>query len=388
MLYLFSTCIDSIRTIPLLQHDADRLEDVDCWVAGTMVETPDGPRAIETIKAGDLVDTPIGARPVLRSYLSGVGSTIWANLSDGSRLQGTPHHKIYIRGKGLVALENIECHDIPRRRNTAWQKRLLNIAASFTHAMTGGFTTTQTAQFLARVGQAFIAKCGLMQGARFLTAGTFTTRTTTTTTMPWTISSAFLQASTGDCTSENEWVKSRPSLPSGAQQMGESKPFAITLARCTHELRGVHLRAPVVAVLLKLDTLQKSIAPLSALLKSTRGKFGRIAKSVGLSFGPSATRQKKSAPVHIVAVGRSDERTNVYNLTVAGAHLFYANGFLSSNTDMEDHAGDSARYACMSRPYRAQIETKEEPRFLHEATMNEVMWPQGQGKGAQSNRRI
>ena len=71
MVVFFSTARDVIRTLPALQHDASRAEDVDCWVAGTMVSTPDGPRAIETIEPCDLVDTPLGPRPVLRSYLSG-----------------------------------------------------------------------------------------------------------------------------------------------------------------------------------------------------------------------------------------------------------------------------------------------------------------------------
>ena len=29
MIYFFSTCTDSIRTLPALQHDADKPEDVD-----------------------------------------------------------------------------------------------------------------------------------------------------------------------------------------------------------------------------------------------------------------------------------------------------------------------------------------------------------------------
>jgi hypothetical protein len=59
------------------------------------------------------------------------------------------------------------------------------------------------------------------------------------------------------------------------------------------------------------------------------------------------------------------------------------------DTDMEDHAGDEWRYACMSRPFRATIEVKPKPRFLHEATMNELMWNGGEvGKMQSSNRRI
>ena len=29
MIYCFSTCVDSIRTIPILQHDANKAEDLD-----------------------------------------------------------------------------------------------------------------------------------------------------------------------------------------------------------------------------------------------------------------------------------------------------------------------------------------------------------------------
>ena len=65
-----------------------------------------------------------------------------------------------------------------------------------------------------------------------------------------------------------------------------------------------------------------------------------------------------------------------------------ANRLEDVDTDMEDHAGDDWRYACMSRPYRAQIEDKPAPRFLHEATMNELMFPNGVGKSISSNRRI
>ena len=38
----------------------------------------------------------------------------------------------------------------------------------------------------------------------------------------------------------------------------------------------------------------------------------------------------------------------MFNLTVEDAHLFYANGILSSNTDGEDHAADALRYGAMA----------------------------------------
>lgn len=46
------------------------------------------------------------------------------------------------------------------------------------------------------------------------------------------------------------------------------------------------------------------------------------------------------------------------------------------NTDMEDHAADEWRYACMSRPYSRAFDVElEKPRFLHELTADEVFFP-------------
>ncbi|HVZ60637.1 MAG TPA: hypothetical protein VG892_07610 [Terriglobales bacterium] len=49
------------------------------------------------------------------------------------------------------------------------------------------------------------------------------------------------------------------------------------------------------------------------------------------------------------------------------------------DTDMEDHAADSARYACMSRPYVAPKPTGlQKPRFLEDMTAQELFFPDKQ----------
>lgn len=46
------------------------------------------------------------------------------------------------------------------------------------------------------------------------------------------------------------------------------------------------------------------------------------------------------------------------------------------DTDMEDHCGDTARYACMSRPYNPPVASPPaKPRFLHELTADEAFFP-------------
>lgn len=97
-------CDQFLRTVLSLPRDERDLDDVDCFVAGTMVETPDGLRPIESFGVGDLVSTPIGARHVLKSYLSGMSKTVRVELSNGGVIEGTPDHKIYVDGVGLVPL--------------------------------------------------------------------------------------------------------------------------------------------------------------------------------------------------------------------------------------------------------------------------------------------
>jgi hypothetical protein len=60
-------------------------------------------------------------------------------------------------------------------------------------------------------------------------------------------------------------------------------------------------------------------------------------------------------------------------LTVDEAHLFYANGVVSSNTNGEDHAPDALRYGCMSRPVIRDKPSSEPRRFEQDLTFNELL---------------
>jgi len=44
------------------------------------------------------------------------------------------------------------------------------------------------------------------------------------------------------------------------------------------------------------------------------------------------------------------EKKPVFYLTVRQAHLFYANGVLTANTDQADHIYDESCHICMARP--------------------------------------
>lgn len=367
MIVFFSTCTDSIRTIPALQHDTLRAEDIDCWVGETLVSTPSGPRQIKDIGIGDCVDTPIGPRPVLRSYLSGSSVTMRVTLSDGTVLEGTPHHKIMIQGHGLIALNKLECYMIPKRR-IIWQSGL-NIAVSFIRAMRDGSTTIRAALSSVTAALACTVKCGSMQAALSPMAGTSTISTETTITTNCRTSSAFPPAIMGGTICKNA---SLVSLDNGSRlgvgQRPDRQHYARMLARWSPARLNGNARADIVASLLLPSTLLRSFVPTPArrLFQTLHARFAAS------RFGASLIRRAGCAPVHITAVGRSEEKTAVYNLTVADAHLFYANGVLSSNTDGEDHAADQVRYACNSRPWVRQSVPAKKPVTQQTMTMNDL----------------
>ncbi len=91
-------------------------------------------------------------------------------------------------------------------------------------------------------------------------------------------------------------------------------------------------------------TLRRVCARLLANMPLAIGKFAERVRSAVSSSGAEEVRRNRPKPAHIVAVGRSDARKPVFNLTVVDAHLFYANGVLSSNTATDDHLYDCTRY--------------------------------------------
>lgn len=349
-MYWNHTCKGSIRTIPALQHDQSRTEDVNCWVAGTMISVPDGEIPIEDIVIGDIVDTPIGPKPVTAAYLSGTGVTVKLTLSNGKTLEGTPNHQIYIKGRGLVSLDMVTRYNVLSQRNTLWQQKLLSMMVWFTVAMRDVTTTTQTALiYLRELKTACIDRCGRTLATLFRINTTYTTSTGIWTTTPWTISSVYLPVNI--YADMGQLLKVWPPLNYGGKpQRGNGYSETIT-ARCWKEHPSGGVRAAFVENSLQLDNLEGFIVQISALKSLAVSKLKKYVPFVMQNFGQRSTKPKKLKPVHISAVGYSEESTHVYNLTIDHIHLFYANGVVSSNTESEDHAADTARYACMSRPW-------------------------------------
>ena len=76
-----------------------------CFVAGAMVQTEHGPRAIESVAVGDLVWTRKGLRPVTAAFSVGERETWEAETSAGT-LRGTADHPVWTQ-HGWVELQSL-----------------------------------------------------------------------------------------------------------------------------------------------------------------------------------------------------------------------------------------------------------------------------------------
>lgn len=86
--------------------------DAGCLLAGTIVETGEGPRAIERVQAGDFVFTRKGLQRVYWSGQTKIASEIISVVfSNGAILSGTVDHLVWTRQRGYIRLDSLEVRD-------------------------------------------------------------------------------------------------------------------------------------------------------------------------------------------------------------------------------------------------------------------------------------
>jgi hypothetical protein len=83
-----------------VRTEKDHGDLIDCALAGTQVQTESGPRAIETLRAGDWVWTRKGLRRVITSARTKTEAEIWRmEASDGSVVFATANHPFMADGE-------------------------------------------------------------------------------------------------------------------------------------------------------------------------------------------------------------------------------------------------------------------------------------------------
>jgi len=356
-LKLTTRCANGIRTLPTLPYSPSRAigegEDVDCFVAGTMVGTIVGPQAIESLVVGDVVHTPVGARRVTHAYLSGTSATVRVHLANGTTLEGTPHHRVFVEGMGLIPLRDL----FPGLTLTAktipfptWERSSSTTEPAITDPPVN-CTTILTVADSPRGQQASIGKSGWTTTALFRPAAVSTTGITIPTITDLRIWNWWKQQhmppiiSTSDwhaVLSVNNWLNGEPANPAGGR-------FAPTLEKCLRDDLSENWRALIVESLLP-PGIRAMYTAHGNVLRSPR--WLRIAASVRSAVARFHGRKHAPDPpaLAVTSVVGCSARKPVYNITVEQAHLFYANGVLCTNTNAEDHFFDATKYFLMSRP--------------------------------------
>jgi hypothetical protein len=351
MLRVYSTCTAFIRTISALCMDEMNPEDIDCFVAGTLIDTPGGKIKIEDISPGQLVCTPIGPREVTKAYASGAAFTTKITLSNGMSIEGTNAHKIFIKDVGLLPLCMVSSNDeITTQEDTKW------LTALFTEESNSLSVKTEdilSVIHIMRIDLALRYSIGLygkmrMDQSRMDNISTIKTTTPPTTALK-TLNS-LIRRSMLDTITKNALLPVgifEPRLIPGVGVSEEKGFLGGILKNAVRTLPNENLRALIVANLLKRGTQQQN-----TVLKDAESSPGCWRSPVPSAEKPSELKsitQNRSKPVVTSVVGSSEEKT-VYNITVRQAHLFYANGLLATNTDQEDHIYDEACHICMARP--------------------------------------
>lgn len=323
--------IEEAHKVPRLLKEVRAWDKAACLIAGTMVRTDGGLKAIEEIKAGDLVLTRQGYKAVTWAGVSGYADKLTtATFDDGSELTATTDHPIWTVNRGWVHLASLICSRYSQEdlEDTRWgsERGLGKLKPS----------------------------CSTGFYSRKIQASTTTSRGVKTPTLA--------SGGTTPCTERSTESVSDPSLKDTTftTRMGTRRITTPTISPPLHGrptastttplLSGTGLRKPKPCV---RGTTRKSSGlqpPASQSKKSAsvavrnsspstlipRGSSGAVVTAIGgrkrkpdVLLGEAGVKKRV---VGLAAISL-EQPVLVYDLTVEGQHEFFANGVLVHNTE-------------------------------------------------------
>lgn len=314
----------------------------DCIGKGTLVAAEHGDVPIERIEAGDRVWTRAGLRKVTASWRVGRRATLRVEAGEHS-LVGTADHRVWTENDGWKQLADLTTSDILCTWVSADPGSSSSSTAEPTVATPRRERKSTATTSPPTKGSTFTARCGSFIAERFRRVWTSITRTKTRSTTTSRISSWWSTASIAAST----WVQR-------CSRSFERTSNALRLPR----LHGIALTpasvgtssAPLSAADLNhegTETLaygaSKSLRPriewqnfAEHLVKVEPGTQPAIRWSIGpasiaeRSLSPTNTARPKTALAAVQRIS-AGQTVDVYDLSVEGAHEFFANGVLVHN---------------------------------------------------------
>lgn len=322
----------------------------DCFTAGTMIRTPDGPRPIESIREGDLVSTPMGDRTVIKAWESKTDELTTVRFSNGSMLIGKGAHKVFTWTRGAIRLDGLSLDDAIESDHR-WQRLKWSILSLlFTKAKSLGFKQLVDTISLTGLGLAYkdfyTVGFGSIIMAQYLRVCTSITLMATGLTTQLRILSLLSREPTCESICTREWLTQpiepkhwpRSIKPRKPRLNGISPRLALPgISNTAKQLGIVGGRLKFLAQFvglksshifhLELDSVQ------SRALKRKDTNAPRPALEIALcaakSLFTTAIESKSVVPESVQTdTGKS---VSVYNLTLDDDNVYYANGILVFN---------------------------------------------------------
>ena len=314
---------------------------MDCFVAGTLVETSKGQIPIEEVKIGDSVLTREGYKKVINSGIASLNSkTIKVEFANGSVLVGTPDHLVWTENKGFVALDSLRYSDKVVVSNNWEVIPCVNQNQSSTKAkLTEDIHTfkDRTADIIRNQSQVenintFTGKSTKIISEKFLKDGTSTTRTGTLTIIHPTTWKSSLLLNIQDFMQKIKYTT-----------MNTLQTFAQRQQSGINQKKDESGTQNTANVFLKIGNLLKSY--VSNVGEFSKQKTKRVLqdsvqtiaglhleeKSELMTLTECASNVEKHSESTSMLRKSIAQKSVVYNLTVEGKHEFFANGILVHN---------------------------------------------------------
>ncbi len=318
----------------------------DCFVAGTMISTPNGLKPIETMTEGDEVLTPFGKTLVSFVHRVECQNLCRVDLSDGKVLIGKPAHRVFVWGTGWVRMDSL---------SVAMELESV-IVIPLWHILAKLFTRAEPSSFKAQVDTTkmgikmrrrdfFTVSSGWMKTVQSLKEWWSTTKTEIGLTIESTISNSWPRALIPVTTCASGSIPQKVGLCSYAASRQHSLPPlhgtpAQKVSRGTGkmgEMYGLSKKkrtSNAISVERTSNPWPQNLfsAPIhvSKKVAGVLSRMSAIARCAGRLLRHFVTAPRKLAPVRVELLS-TDKPVAVFNLTLVDENAYYANGVLVEN---------------------------------------------------------
>lgn len=352
LLYFFSTCKDTIRTLPALQHDQKKPEDLDsdaedhCLVGNTEVITSLGKQKIEDMPRNGIIASING----WQAYVDcGVRhddiDVVRVVFSDQTEVVCTLKHRLLTTKGWVEAIDLTDelCYDIKVCKSLLYQRQSRNLITEDTTSV--GDTSVGNRKHL-KVAKDYIKKFGNITIKKFQKGSTSIIQTITLQTIRLKIL--------------NYYQDFRTYL--AMQTLQEEKNNHGNQLKSLKRPRQFGMAAEQVSSGINLNIRKLNIYFIRKLRKFVCCVAKRLKPALLLNTATQIVELKRC-----VSVERLKEKQKVYCLKVPITKSFIlASGLVSHN------CADETRYACMSRPLVKKLDKVMPMRTIHNVTLDEL----------------